>query len=283
MTTLRIVDRSYCSQSDVERAMGVTAGETNVTQAQILEAIKSASTEVDLITHTTYHNEEDTGTAESGTTTSLTDTDKSWTTDEYANYVLWIYSGTGSGQYANISSNTTDTLTIETVTTAPDSTSKYRIIPDCIVDEDYDGNSTSEFQLFPYPIKSLEALEVAGTTVTPAKVYTYEKEGYLRLQAQLSPEVSYFTDQYPQCVSVTWVYGVYPVPREIKRLTASLAALQCLIQQIGGTYNDVTSYSIPHLTASKGEPYTNIREALTRLEKQVDKGMKYLIKYPQMW
>lgn len=263
--------------------MGVDADETNVTAADITASIIEASDEIDLLTHTTYHSAEDSGTATSGTTGTLTDTNQSWTADTYEDYVLWIYSGTGSGQYARIASNTTTALTFnsdDTLTTAPDSTSKYRVIPNAIKSESYDGNDLATFYLPYYPIVSLLALDIAGTTVTPANVYTYDKIGKLQLHIKIGPETTAFIENYPQCITVKWVYGVYPIPRNIIRLTASIAAIKCLIQQIGGTYNDVTSYVIPHLSASKGEPYTNIREALTRLEKNTEKMINRIIKYP---
>lgn len=279
----RIVAKSYCVQSDVERAMGVAADETNLTSAQIVEAIKSASNEVDLLTHTIFHSIEDSGTAEAGSTTTLQDTDQSWTTNEWANFVLWCHTGAGNGQYTIIASNDSDTLTVAEVTTAFGATSQYRIIPDCIESKNLNGDGTQKMFMPYYPIQALQTLTIAGTSVTPAKVYVWEDEGYLELHSQLSPESNNFTNQYPQCISVTWVYGVYPVPADIKRFTAVIAGLQCLITQIGGTYNDVTSYSIPHLTASKGEPYVNIREALLRLIKEKDRTIKSIIKYPVVW
>ena len=280
---IRRVDRSYCTQSEVERAMGVAAGDTNVTQAQILQAIIDASNEVDLITHSTYHSVEDSGTATSGAATTLTDSSQSWTANEWDNYVVWIYGGTGSGQWREIVSNTTTALTVATWTTNPDNTSTYRIIPDCILDLDRDGDGTDTFFVPYYPIVNLQSLEIAGTTVTPSKVYIYGDSGYIRLHGQLGPEVNYFSESYPQDVSISWVYGVYPIPNDVKRLTACIAAIQCLITQIGGTYNDVTSYSVPHLTASKGEPYMNIRSALDYLTKEKDKLMMRIVKYPVMY
>lgn len=283
-----LVDKSYCSQSDVERAMGVAAAETNVTQAMILSAIKSASDEVDLITHTRYLSTEDSGTATGGelgvggAPDKLFDTGKSWTTNEWADFVVWMYGGTGSGQYARITSNNATELTLtDEIDTAPDATTTYRIVPDVIRDEDYDGNDLDKFYLPYYPIIELLTLTVESTSVTPAQVTIYNNKGMLKLdKGNLSPESSLFTDAYGKCIGVKWVYGVYPIPRNIIRLTAAIAAIQCLITQIGGTYNDVTSYSIPHFTASKGEPYVNIREALVRCDNEVKRILKSIIKRP---
>lgn len=55
----------------------------------------------------------DSGTATGvSTTTTLTDTTKSWTTNQYANYLVKLVSGIGVGQWKRIVSNTATTLTI---------------------------------------------------------------------------------------------------------------------------------------------------------------------------
>ena len=71
----------------------------------------------------------DTGTAlGSQTGTTLQDTSKSWTVNEYATYTVRITGGTGVGQWRTISSNTSNTLTIGTAwDTTPDGTSTYEI------------------------------------------------------------------------------------------------------------------------------------------------------------
>jgi hypothetical protein len=70
----------------------------------------------------------ETGTATGGSTTTLEDSSKNWETDEFASgYTLVIYDGTGEGQSVDITSNTSNTLTFGTLSTAPDSTSRYKI------------------------------------------------------------------------------------------------------------------------------------------------------------
>lgn len=68
-----------------------------------------------------------TGTATSGTTTTLTDSNAAWGTNQWAGYVLSITAGTGSGQTATITSNTATALTFAALGTAPDNTSKYSL------------------------------------------------------------------------------------------------------------------------------------------------------------
>lgn len=68
------------------------------------------------------------GTATSGTTTTLTDTTKTWTVDEFKNKRLLITGGAGEGETLRIDSNTVDTLTFAVASpVAIDNTSTYRI------------------------------------------------------------------------------------------------------------------------------------------------------------
>lgn len=68
-----------------------------------------------------------TGTATSGTGTTLVNSGKTWTTNQWTNYQVRITAGTGVGQVRVISSNTATALTVPTWTTNPDATSVYVI------------------------------------------------------------------------------------------------------------------------------------------------------------
>lgn len=68
----------------------------------------------------------DSGTATSGSTTTLVDSSKSWAADQWINYQVRITGGAGIGQQLRITDSTNDTLTFATAT-AIDATSTYRI------------------------------------------------------------------------------------------------------------------------------------------------------------
>jgi len=72
-------------------------------------------------------NQPEQGTPTSVTNTTLVDTSKSWTTNEWQNKMILIVDGTASGAVRKVNSNTTDTLTVETWDNNPDGTSTYRI------------------------------------------------------------------------------------------------------------------------------------------------------------
>jgi hypothetical protein len=69
-----------------------------------------------------------TGTATAGASTTLTNSAKSWTTNQWANYQIRITGGTGAGQIRTIASNTGTVITVGTAwATNPDATSTYSI------------------------------------------------------------------------------------------------------------------------------------------------------------
>lgn len=69
-----------------------------------------------------------TGTATAGAASTLTNSAKNWTVNQWANYQVRITAGTGAGQIRTIASNTATALTVGSAwTTAPDATSVYAI------------------------------------------------------------------------------------------------------------------------------------------------------------
>jgi hypothetical protein len=80
------------------------------------------------------------GTVTAGTTGSITDSNASWASNEWASdsvHYAYIWTGTGRGQIARILSNTSNTLTFASpISVAPDSTSRYDILG-------YDGGMVS--------------------------------------------------------------------------------------------------------------------------------------------
>ena len=68
-----------------------------------------------------------TGTATSATGTTLSNSGKTWTVNQWANSQVRITAGTGAGQVRSITSNTATALTVPTWITTPDASSVYAI------------------------------------------------------------------------------------------------------------------------------------------------------------
>lgn len=238
-----------------------------IDDATITENILSSQAEIEAIYHTFFGSVEEDATADSGTTSSLTDTG-AFTGDSYAGYVLWVYSGTGNGQYRKISSHTDNILTITpNFATAPDNTSKYRVIKLGYADETVDGTGKTWQFVDNQPLINLVALTIDSTSVTTTQVYQYLDEG--KLQLKTTAEKTYFVNTLPQQINLKYVFGVYPVPTIISRLCICIAGIKTLVAQIAGTYDDFTSVSLPGgVSGSKGEPYTNIKAAIQGLQQE---------------
>lgn len=89
-----------------------------------------------------------TSTATAGGATTLTDGTKSWTTNQYAGFQVYITGGTGFNQRRTIASNTGTVLTVTSAwTTNPDATSTYRIEYVTITLTGLSGSVTAGYQI----------------------------------------------------------------------------------------------------------------------------------------
>jgi hypothetical protein len=154
------------------------------------------------------------------------------------------------------------------------------------VTEYYDGNDMRTLMLRHFPVISVTSLSIRGTSITVAtKLHIYTgMEGAGKITLDSEAEVSTFeSDIDPKQITVVYTYGYASVPAIIKKATANVAARALLIQQVGGTYDDVTTMAIPEMSASLGEPWTQIRETLQRLKDEWNSEIfPYLPKVPAM-
>lgn len=275
----------YCSVSDVFRAAGMPR--SAIDDSDVLEFIKDAEAEVDRYTDTTYWAVHTTGTAISSTNTTLTDTNLTLGTAEHSGDYLWIYEGTGNGQMREISNNTPTVVTVDRAwTTNPDTTSYYRIIhtgTNPYKTDSETGDDTTTYYTLQYPVQLLESATINTTSINTSNIFLWGNSGKLKLNTTSNNNTTVWTSAYEQKNVIKYWYGVYPIPRLVKKYTAIIAAMQSLVNQIGGTFDDITSYSLPEFTASKGEPYTNIRETIMRLDNQRKSIERKLVTYARVW
>lgn len=141
-----------------------------------------------------------------------------------------------------------------------------------IVTETFDGDHTNVIILRRVgkewidadPILTVNTLTVDGVSITPSTLHVYPAIG--RIVLGEDSEENFFASSQPRQNIINYTYGHTSVPRIISQLAAIIAAMEALVQQTGGTFDDVTSYSFPEFSASKGEPFTNIRETVLRLD-----------------
>lgn len=256
----------YCTFAEVKAAINYPTTGAPVSDADIESFIGYSEEEIEDIYKTHFGNIESSGTADSGDTTTITVTGTPYTADQYIGYVVWVHAGTNAGEYREITSNTDNDLTVGIAfTDAIDNTSQFRITKLGYKDETIDGTD-KDFMFINYqPLINLNSLTIDTTSVTPSTVHQYNDSGKLKLSTD--SEVGRFSDNNPQLVNLKYIYGVYPIPKIIKRLCIILAGIRTLTSQIAGTYDDFTSVSLPGgFTGSKGEPYTNIQSSLNFLQ-----------------
>jgi len=264
----------YATIQEVKAAINFPSDGAPLEDSVIKGFILDAEEEIEQLYKTKFGSIEQTGTADGDLTTStFSDSSKGWDVDIYIGYIVWIYGGTGEGQYREISANTETKLTVSPAfTTAPDITSTYRILKLGYKDETVDGNGKSEMFVNYQPLINLNSLSINSVDVTTSNVYQYD---YGKLSLSSSAEAGTFLDSYQQLINLKYIFGVYPLPRIIRRLCIVLAGIRTLTAQIAGTYDDFTSVSLPGgFTGAKGEPYMNIKASLDYLQGEA-RGIVY--------
>lgn len=154
-----------------------------------------------------------------------------------------------------------------------------------VTSEKYDGNDMDTLMLRHWPLLTLTSLTIQGTSITTSYVYVYTGiEGAGMIKLSTDAEETTFKTEDPQGIVVSYTYGYSSVPEIINRASANLAARMLLAQQIGGTYDDLATFSLPELSGSIGQAYINIREAYARLQDEWDKMIfPYLPRATQLY
>lgn len=276
---------AWATVSEVKEIIGFPTTGAPITDAVITSFISYAQNEVENIANTKFLYNESTGTATAGAATTLTETGKTWTVDQWNDYyAVYIYSGTGSGQMRTIVDNTATVLTVDTAwTTNPDTTSKYKIFQNTRITESVNGSANDTLYLSKHPLFNLRGLSIEDTTITTTSVYVT----YISAKLVLSEtsEVSVFTYTKPQQVDVDYYFGYHTtfnslgIPLEVKELCITIAGLKTLYAQIASTYDTVATFSLPHISGSTGQPYVNINAAVTRLEDRKLELIKLIPKF----
>jgi len=146
--------------------------------------------------------------------------------------------------------------------------------------EKFNGDGTPRYGLRKMPLIQITSLTVKGESVTPAYVNTDEDTGQVILDTEEGAEVGRFHTSIDGKLlnTIVYTYGREEVPQYIKKLTAAIASIMALTEQTGGTYDDITSYTIGDRQVSVGEPWVNIENTMKHLERMVKELMKNITK-----
>ncbi len=271
----------YCSTNDLYRMAGIN--NTVISAADAAEFILDAEVEVDRITFTTYWAKEEEEDVVSATDDTVTVSGTPFASDDYVGDWVWVYSGTGANQVKKIESHTDAVITVEEDwDTNPDNTSKIRVIHaghDIFKIDTKVGNGKPKDFSERWPIRFLTSVTVDDVTVTTSAVIISSSGG---LTLGTDAEVTSWRTQLDPLNSVQYAYGVYPVPREVKTLTAIKSAILALGAQMGGTYNVPSTYTLPEGSVTVGQAYINIAETIKKLEAREKDLIKRIRKYSRV-
>jgi len=118
-----------------------------------------------------------------------------------------------------------------------------------------------------YPVLSITSVEflnddlTASDTLTENEDYHWYDYGKITLITTSKPE-----GPGKKKIKVTYTYGYASVPTIVKRLSAVMASIIAFVNLTGGSYDEITSYTLGPKSVSVGEPYMNMRAAIERLE-----------------
>jgi hypothetical protein len=278
---------SYVNVKEVRNIIGVT--ETDIIPDSVIQqSIEFAEDELDRITFTTFLPKEDSGTVTSADSTSLTDSTQTFVSNQYQDMCVYIYQGTGKGQMREIVSNDSTSLTVAEWDTTPDTTSKYLITYKSLEEITLDG-SGKEYMLLPnYPLIQVNSLTIDDTSITISSLNVYKDTGKIQLT---NDSEKYIFSTNKKNVTISYYWGVLPevkrgkikLPSYVVRMVGIIAGLQAIAYQIGGTYNDLSTFSVPNLSGSIGQAYVNINATAERLLKELNTlKSTVLVKNPYM-
>jgi hypothetical protein len=270
---------AYCDYTDVYRVTGLSS--TEASTANVTSNISEAEILVCRTTKNIYWQNIVTSTVTTATSATLTSASTSWVTDAYKNMYAWVYSGTGTGQIRQITTNSSTALTLDrNWTTLPVVSDGFKIF---YVPSDfnpyksmtYNGNSQVYFYLSYYPIKLVESLSINTTSVTPSNLYLYEFTG--RIELKSGAEAGKFSSSVPQDISVSYWYGVDYLPTEVKRLVEIEAGILTLQQFLGGSFGNPESVNLPEFTITTPGAYTVASKTLDVLNAERER-LKHAVK-----
>jgi len=124
-----------------------------------------------------------------------------------------------------------------------------------------------------YPVVSITSLQYLDDDGTVNDTLTEDDDFHVWLD---TGKIRIFTSSIPvgvdkKKVKVVYVHGITTsVPKTVRELSATIAAIQCFTNLTGGSFDDITTYTLGPLSVGVGEPYMNMRAAIRELERKRD-------------
>ncbi len=115
-------------------------------------------------------------------------------------------------------------------------------------------------------ITTVEYLDRVGdvSQTVDSTLISLDDEGRVILNGQSLPNGK-------RNVKVTFVHGYDDVPVLVQELCALVAGMMALVNISGGSYKDISTYSLGRKSFSRGQVYVNIRESIDQMKARIDK------------
>jgi hypothetical protein len=120
------------------------------------------------------------------------------------------------------------------------------------------------------PIRTITSVEEYDTNGDLTETYTSD-DYYIDDDTGMLGLYTKEFEHQPRRVKIVYNYGFDAVPTDIQQLTTVFAALKMLLNHIGSSVDDITSYSACGISLSVGEPYTASARAIELLTKEKDR------------
>ncbi len=120
------------------------------------------------------------------------------------------------------------------------------------------------------PIRTVTSVEEYDTTGEMTETYA-SSDYYIDMDTGMLGLYTEKFEHQERRVKVVYNYGFDTVPADIQQLTTVFAALKMLLNHIGSSVDDITSYSACGISLSVGEPYTASARAIELLTKEKDR------------
>ena len=137
-------------------------------------------------------------------------------------------------------------------------------------------------QLEKCPVIQVNTLTIDGVSVDPSNIQIYKESGLIKLKNTSSVgeftygeetiEINYYWGEIPE-----YQYGEFDIPIEIKTYCALVTAVAALVTQMGGTFDDLSTFSIPNVSGTVGQAYINIEGTVKRLVDRINSYEKNIV------
>lgn len=120
------------------------------------------------------------------------------------------------------------------------------------------------------PIRTMTSVEEYDTNGDLVETYTSD-DYYVDLNTGMLGLYTKEFEHQARRVKIIYNYGYNNIPANIQQLTTVFAALKVLLAHIGGSTDDVTSFSACGISMGVGEPYTASARGIELLTKEKDR------------